>query len=123
MRNTRNLSHMVEDLKKMRITKTKSENLKENESEMFKVLMKKEAFLRDKIDKKEETKEQEKKEAKELCKSIVKKEIELSDRHEKKENTWKKEKDDKRWKDQKERDARLFGYIYISIQIQNNTNK
>ena len=72
--------------------------------------MKKEAFLRDKIDKKEETKEQEKKEAKELSKSIVKKEIELSDRHEKKENTLKKEKDDKRWKGQKERDARLFGY-------------
>ena len=60
--------------------------------------------------KKEETKEQEKKEAKELCKSIVKKEIELRDRHEKKENTWKKEKDDKGLKDQKERDARLFGY-------------
>ena len=115
---------MVEDLKSMNsVTKIKSDNFNENEREMVNALLEKEVILRDKIDKEEERKGQEKKEAKELCKSILKKELELSERHEKEENTWKKEKDLKSWKDQKERDARLFGYdgplihLYLVLSV------
>ena len=72
--------------------------------------MKKEKFLRDKIDKEEVRKEQEKKEAKELCRYVLRKEIELSERHDEEEKAVKREKDNKRFKDQKERDARQFGY-------------